>query len=378
MKVGILEVIYILVMFQLLVFSTFLFIRKTRNTSNYILGLQLFSQAAGIFSGFCSIQSNYFLQNNPHYFFAGFPFMFLWGPTFYLYVKSVAFSDFKFKPVWLVHFIPFFMVLVFLLVTFFPLTPEAKIKLMTSREYLVFKYSIYIDIFIRGHVLFYIFKSFKVLIDIKKKLKESFSSISVTNLAWLRFLVIGFVTAYFLSIIQIIVYVYILRAYTSHLILGVIVPYFIYFNIIYFKAWFQPEIFSGIEENVKYKSSKLTKSEAEILIDKLKNHMIKEKPYLNPDLTLNQLAEDLNLSYKVLSQIINEYFNQNFFDYINTLRIEESKKMLLEPSGKKTVLEVLYETGFNSKSTFNNTFKKMTGMTPTEFRKKSQQETIME
>ena len=365
-------------MFQLLVFSTFLFIRKTRNTSNYILGLQLFSQAAGIFSGFCSIQSSYFSQNNPHFFLIGYPFMFLWGPTFYLYVKSVAFSDFKFKLTWLVHFIPFFIVLVFLSVTFFPLSPEEKIRLISSRELLLSKYSLYIDIFIRGHVLFYIIKSFKVLSDIKKKLKESFSSISVTNLSWIRFLVIGFVAAYIISFIFIFTYVYILRTYYPALIISVIAPYFIYFNIIYFKAWFQPEIFAGIEENIKYKSSKLTKNEAEIWIDKLKHHMIKEKPYLNPDLTLNQLAEDLNISYRVLSQIINEYFNQNFYDYINTLRIEESKKMLLDFSSKKTVLEVLYETGFNSKSTFNNIFKKMTGMTPTEFRKKNQQEVITE
>ena len=76
----------------------------------------------------------------------------------------------------------------------------------------------------------------------------------------------------------------------------------------------------------------------------------------------------------MLSQIINEYFEQNFQDYINKQRIEESKKYLLDKVKRKTVLEILYEVGFNTKSSFNIAFKKTTGLTPTEFKKKYSRE----
>jgi YesN/AraC family two-component response regulator len=95
-----------------------------------------------------------------------------------------------------------------------------------------------------------------------------------------------------------------------------------------------------------------------------------EKPYLMSDLTLDDLAGRISITPRYLSQLIRRSFNQNFFDYINTHRIEESKKLLTsEDDQKKTVLEILYDSGFNSKSAFNNAFKKYTGITPTEYRR---------
>ena len=71
-----------------------------------------------------------------------------------------------------------------------------------------------------------------------------------------------------------------------------------------------------------------------------------------------------------ISQVFNDCFNKNFYDFINLYRIEESKKLLRNPkNNEKTILEILYEAGFNSKSTFNALFKKHTGVTPTEYRK---------
>jgi AraC-like DNA-binding protein len=95
------------------------------------------------------------------------------------------------------------------------------------------------------------------------------------------------------------------------------------------------------------------------------------KPWLDPDLTLEQLAGQLALRPRVLSQVINEDLGQNFFEFINRYRIGEAKALLMDPADKKmTVLEVLYQVGFNSKSSFNTLFKKQTGVTPSEFKKK--------
>jgi YesN/AraC family two-component response regulator len=152
--------------------------------------------------------------------------------------------------------------------------------------------------------------------------------------------------------------------------LGNFFQFFIYFNIIFFKAWSQPAIFSGVDEGLKYKHSKLSIEESEYWINKLKDYISIDKPFLNPELTLPQLAEGINTNPRILSQIINEKFNQNFYDFINQMRIEESKRMLVNSSNIKNILEILYETGFNSKATFNRAFKKATGLSPTEYKKR--------
>ncbi len=95
-----------------------------------------------------------------------------------------------------------------------------------------------------------------------------------------------------------------------------------------------------------------------------------EKPFLNPQVSLTDLSENLSVSTKHLSQVINQSFNKNFFDFINTYRIQEAQQILKESKDVKlTVLEAMYQAGFNSKSSFNTAFKKETGQTPTEFRK---------
>jgi AraC-like DNA-binding protein len=95
-----------------------------------------------------------------------------------------------------------------------------------------------------------------------------------------------------------------------------------------------------------------------------------EKPYLDPQVSLSNLSEKLSISTKHLSQVINQSFNKNFFDFVNTYRIQEFQQILTDSRDDKlTVLEVMFQAGFNSKSSFNTAFKKETGLTPTEFRK---------
>jgi AraC-like DNA-binding protein len=103
--------------------------------------------------------------------------------------------------------------------------------------------------------------------------------------------------------------------------------------------------------------------------NKLIQYMETQKPYLDSSLSLNDLSKKISIHHHHLSQILNTYLNQNFFDFINSYRIQESKKLLSENGrNKMTILQVLHETGFNSKSVFNTAFKKHTGMTPTQFR----------
>jgi ligand-binding sensor domain-containing protein/AraC-like DNA-binding protein len=121
----------------------------------------------------------------------------------------------------------------------------------------------------------------------------------------------------------------------------------------------------------KYKTSSLDPNKIDDLTRQLDDLMAKEKLFLDPDLTLRDLSVRLKIHYNSISRIINEHFQMSYNDFINKYRIEEIKKRFADPDYmNKTVLEIMYETGFYSKSVFNTAFKKFTGMTPSEYRKK--------
>jgi len=122
--------------------------------------------------------------------------------------------------------------------------------------------------------------------------------------------------------------------------------------------------------NVKYKSSPLSSSDKNHYAETLRQIMISEQPFLDPDLKLADLAEQLLLPAHHLSQLLNEEFGQSFFDLINHHRIEEFKRRLVDSrSAHLSILGLAMEVGFNSKSSFNTAFKKETGLTPSEFKK---------
>lgn len=121
--------------------------------------------------------------------------------------------------------------------------------------------------------------------------------------------------------------------------------------------------------NDKYKNSPLDANLSQAFLDELETHMQKQKPYLDNQISLPELASQLNMSLNYLSQIINQQTGKNFFDFINSYRINEAKEHLSNNTGQsKNILDLAMSVGFNSKSAFYNAFRKHTNMTPTEFR----------
>ncbi len=122
-----------------------------------------------------------------------------------------------------------------------------------------------------------------------------------------------------------------------------------------------------------YSKSGLTEEKIKLHAQQLAEHMSLEKPFLQEDLTLLVLAEQCKLSNTHLSQVINQHFQINFYDFINQYRIEESKKMLISSNyNHLSLLGIAFDCGFKSKSSFNRYFKKYCGITPSEFKKKNQ------
>jgi AraC-like DNA-binding protein len=131
-----------------------------------------------------------------------------------------------------------------------------------------------------------------------------------------------------------------------------------------------PKVGKEKKDERKYKTSALLPETVKEVLPRLMQLIEEEKVFLEADLTLNKLAQQLNVHYNHLSQIINEHLKYSFNDFINRYRIEEAKKIMEKPGeSKKTILEIAYETGFYSKSVFNTAFKKFTGKTPSQYRK---------
>lgn len=127
----------------------------------------------------------------------------------------------------------------------------------------------------------------------------------------------------------------------------------------------------------RYAGSGLDNATVSNLATTLVQFIEKEKPYLDMDLSAEKLARQAGLTPRQLSQVLNDGLGKPFFDLINTYRVEEAKRLLTDPShAQSTVLEILHQAGFNSKSAFHRVFSAATGTTPTRYRKRySEQET---
>ena len=118
----------------------------------------------------------------------------------------------------------------------------------------------------------------------------------------------------------------------------------------------------------KYQNKKVPTDEANKILSELNNIMQKDKLYLNPELKSAQIAEKLDISVHLLSQLLNDNLQINFNQFINTFRIEAAKKMI-ETNDQITLEAIGVECGFKSKSSFYTAFKSALGQTPAQYRK---------
>ena len=123
------------------------------------------------------------------------------------------------------------------------------------------------------------------------------------------------------------------------------------------------------EKETRYKKNRLSEKEEKDNLVLLLGYMETQKPYLDSELNIRQLSEKVGIPAHQISMLLNIYRQQNFFTFVNRYRIEEAKNRLAEDTSKEqNILSIAFETGFNSKSTFNAVFKNFEGKTPSEYR----------
>ncbi|PVX46126.1 AraC family transcriptional regulator [Flavobacterium sp. 103] len=299
-------------------------------------------------------------------------------PIFYLYVKAVCHSDFRLKPKHLTLLIPF----VIANLVFIP-----RLYLATSIEsiyiYEHFKQMLEIRFFyILGELqyAFYIVLVFVILKKYKEIYLENYTNTNNSSYKWLFQMTMFFLIAHcivlFKSAIRYTDYNVFLNS--SNVIIGTIALLISCWFVL--KALNNPDLFKGVDSNMLLVNEVVISTEKELVetpksaeiasqIELVKKYVLENEPFLEPSLTIQELAKQVNIPVRDLSVLINHHMNQHFFDFINEYRIQKAMRILKDPSKNKlTILEILYEVGFNSKSSFNTAFKKYTNQTPTEFR----------
>ncbi len=371
MDLSLISLLSFLITFQHLFVGVFLITHKKGNRRNNILLGTIFIMIAWNM-GDLTLQMNEvvfkwkFLQLLDDGFFL------LYGPLFYLYTQGVIFRDFKLSSRNLLHLIPYLLLIITLLFSgnFTPGQSKEIIENDLPWQFYLVSALMYTHIFV------YLGLSYKFLWKYRQIIRNKYSQIDQINLDWLSFSLNTFGLLTFVSLVHNFISLAGNRSVFIVTLVLLLIFIFYFVNKVIFKALRQPEIFAGITQNetTKYLGSNLTPNQIEENRKQLVALLNTEKSFLNPQVSLTDLSEKLSVSTKRLSQVINQSFNKSFFDFINTYRIQEVQQILKESKDDKmTVLEVMYQAGFNSKSSFNTAFKKETGQTPTEFRKTIQQ-----
>ncbi len=204
--------------------------------------------------------------------------------------------------------------------------------------------------------LFYILLSwYGVGRDVKQIISKP-SKLSIQNV-WQISIVLG-VTLIWIA--------YNFAHYTSYISGALTFSFFLYLMILFlfFNKEKSKELFTPI---LKYRNKKIDQEIAGEQLEKLNMLMLDKKMYKNSNLKLSDLANELQLSSNQLSQLLNDNEGKSFSRYVNEFRIHEAKEMIVSDS-KLTLESIGYECGFNSKSTFFTTFKKITGKTPSKYK----------
>ena len=289
----------------------------------------------------------------------------------YYYVSSVTNQFPKKNWVAMLHLIPAISGNIYL-IPFYMLSAQEKITVFESngKGHEAFLIVGLILIYISG--IIYVIWSGILLSKHKKNIRNQFSDIEEIELKWLQFLTYG-IGAIWCIVIFTNNDLYIFSGVSVFVILigffGVQQRAIFTSRLIHLiKPSIEKKIMSNADKKKKYSTSGLTETVGEDLYKNLIQLITVEAYYKKPNLSLNNLASELNIHPNYLSQIINDKEGKNFYNFVNAFRVEEFKRIAVLPENKRfTLLSLAYDCGFNSKSSFNRYFKKHTCQTPSEY-----------
>lgn len=362
--VGILAAI---VTFQLLFLAFFLLGQKTgRRVSNILLALFFILLAINMFDFLLQILDVRAIP--PVFFILDDTLLLLLGPVILMYTRSIIFPSFGLKIRHGIHLLPFLVFLILFALIPFTADPEVSHSSILEAEVPLLATTTIGLFYI--HALGYLFFSKYILNTYARHAREFYSNAEKISLNWLHFVLHSFMALGILGILQL----FLPRTGHSTLyaisgMLFITLLFVFVYRSLYLALKHGQNIMGiSVQEKEKYADSPLSDSQRVVLAEQLTTLFSSKQLYQNPNLTIGDVAIQLGVTAKLLSQVINQTFHQHFFDFVNTYRIDKSKEMLSNPENSMNVQEIMYAVGFSSKSSFNTIFKRKTKKTPTQFR----------
>lgn len=344
-----------------LVFA-FIQILKGRTLKNFVLFLIFFSMGFFLIKGLVLL--NGFGFSVSHFFSFEIFFIFLIGPSLFIYFNLLLLNEKVNLRVLLPHYIPTVLFLFgYTIDTVFIISENRSLNDLNekfeSRYDLIYGISTIITFVYMSVILVKLVELFKGSISEYPWSKHIISILSVGLAGVVTNLLIDFRYLFFLYEIFDRLYFLSLSILTFTVLYAFVISqvYPITFNIV-----------SETFQRMSYRKSTLQNVDSDDLVNRLETLMLQDKVYLEVGITLNQLAKKLNIKSHQLSELLNNNLNKSFFTYINQFRIEEAKALLLSEK-ESSVIKIAFDSGFNSLSVFNTVFKKEVGMTPSQFRK---------
>lgn len=286
-----------------------------------------------------------------------------YGPILYFYSKALAYRDFKFTPIHLVHTVPFFVAL--LLVTF------------SRLDTLVYAFAIF------SSLLVYSFAIVRMLQQYRYILSQIRSDYEQITLNWISYLLTLQFVLLALNITSVSLYM------SGFVFFGQLTEIFLFAGLWVFvslgiyQGLQHPQLFSGVTDEDKQivttgdDTQKLPDELLDDLMEQIDAYMTEKEPFLMAGLTVKDLGKQLSLNPRYISQAINAKAGKNFSEYVNVYKVKHACQLLSSTELLNlTIIDVMLQSGFNTKSNFNRAFKSETGLTPFEYKQKSKNSVV--
>ena len=350
--------------------------KKNKTRTDLFLGIILSLYASSIFTTYIEI---YNIQNNfpyPQIINLNWLIMFLHGPALWFYIKSLSSPVFRFKFIYLLHFIPFLAFFIAHYFNFIHLPDAEKIHIAANelfKDQAFYKISV---LSIGISTITYNLWALKLIQKHRHNLLHNFSKIEDIDLHWLRILTIASLICF--GVNHVLFNLNLIFHYASHKILSLTVYSFasIYILVIGYFGLQQKKVFVNIDikdqiphnKSAKIKRPDTPREEDSEFINSLLAFMKQNQPWLDPEISISKLSELLTVKTEYLSEILNSHLNRTFFDFINKYRVEEFKvQCVSETNSHLSIMGIAYNCGFNSKASFYRAFKKFEGISPSTY-----------
>lgn len=278
---------------------------------------------------------NYFLELEAWHRNIGLSAFLLVGPSLFLYSKSILIKNWQFRKVNYLHFTPSIL---YLLHSFLIPNQTNDYPSYVSYSFVLFQLFVY------------------MILSLNVVRQREIVSQGIKN--WFKKILAG---VFFMWLFYLLIFLQWIPTYIGGAVFYSILIYA--FSYLFLKI----HVFN-LE---KYKNSPIEKDEITEIQLKIDKILIEGKLYLKSDLSLSEVADELSVNSRKLSQYINEQLNQNFSEYLNELRIKEAQNILCDSKNVDLkIAAIAYDSGFNNLTSFNQEFKRSTGFTPSQYRKK--------